>query len=96
MVDPHGSAGRPDRVVGPVLGQNRVFEADHAADEVHPLLVDLRGDFLRVVVALRRSDLPGERRSEAVESDLPVLILDVELDRVQAECRGVLRELARD
>ena len=93
VVDPNAASGRPDREVRPLLGQDRVLEADDTADEVDPLLVEARGYLLGVVVAHRRSDPPGERRSEGVESDFAVLVLDVELDRVQAERRGVLLEL---
>ena len=57
--------------------------------------MDLRDGALGVVVAPRRADPLGERDVDR-EADLAVLVLDVELDRVEACClhRDVLLELS--
>jgi hypothetical protein len=96
VVAPDVAARRQDREVGALLGQDRILEADDTADHVDALPVEHPRRRPRVVVAARRTDTAGERRREAVEADLAVLVLDVELDRVQARDGRVLLDLSGD
>ena len=71
---------------------------DEPPDQVDALGVELAGDLARLVVPHGRSDLARERHGRGREPDLAVLVLDVELDRVQPLLaqRDVLVELAVD
>src|SRR5207237_640662 len=76
-------------------GETRILEGHDAPDEIETRVVDLRGDTDRVVVPLRGADVAGERDVRRGERDVPILVLDVQLDRVQAVGlhRDVLVEL---
>ncbi len=95
----------PDRAVGvlqrelrPALGDDGILEGDDPPDQVEAGRVHLPSGAPRVEVGLRRSRRTRERRRALDEADLAVLVLHVELDRVQAGApqRHVLRELAAD
>ncbi len=83
-VAPHRAVSRTNRHPGTSLGQPWILEHDDAPDQVHAGGVRLPRDRGRVVVALRAADLCRERHSARAEADLAVLVLDVELERVQA------------
>ena len=61
----------------------RVLEHDDPPDQVDAGSMRLLRDLARVVVVLRSADLARERHGGTDEADLAVLVLDVELDRVQ-------------
>ena len=86
-----------DRELRPCCGKPRILEHDDAPDQVDALFVELPDDRLRVVVAARRTDRVHERHRPRCERDVASLVLDVELDRVQALVLelGVLGELPR-
>jgi hypothetical protein len=96
MVAPDRAAGRPDREVRPALGEPRILEDDHASDQVDAPGVRRGRQLPWLVVRPRRAYLRRQRNRRGDEADLAVLVLDVELDRVQAFARQVqvLREPA--
>jgi hypothetical protein len=81
---PHRAVGALDRELRPRGGDDRVLEGDHAADQVQPRSVHAAGRLPRLVVQARRAARPRQRHA-GEEADPAVLVLDVELDRVQAE-----------
>ena len=96
MIRPAAAVRVLDREVGPLRREHRVLHHDDAADQIHPLRVDLLRDRARLVVRLRGADAPRQGHCRGDEADLTVLVLDVELDRVQPRQREVLVELAGD
>ena len=86
-----------DREIGAPSRELRILEADDAADHVDPVPMREGHQRLRVVVRARRTDRARERDIGRLEPDLAALVLDVELDRVEAVLRevDVLLELAR-
>ena len=111
-IDPaEAGRGRPDAPVGALDGevgtlarQSRVLEAHDAADHVDAVAVSERDQRLRVVEEPVRADRARQRHVRGRESDLSRLVLDVELDRVEAvalvvdvllELAGQRRESAR-
>ena len=85
-----------EREPGPPLGDERILEGDDPPDQVETGGVHLACRGARVVVRLRGAGGPRERRRAADEADLAVLVLDIQLDRVEAGAleREVLVELA--
>src|SRR5581483_6485664 len=74
-----------DAESGLAVRQRRVLEGDHAADQVDAGAVSLLDDLVHVVVRPGCADLPRQgRHVRADEADVAVLVLDVELDRVEA------------
>ena len=94
VVQPGRAVCPPDRQGGIAGGQERILEGDDAADQVEASRVDLRHGLLGVVVPLGGADPPRERDGRR-KADVAVLVLDVELDRVQSVLleRDVLVEL---
>ena len=84
MVPPDRAVLVLDRELRPAGREDGILEGDDTADQVDALPVREPGGFTRLVVRLRGADLTRERHRRREESDLPVLVLDVELDRVQA------------
>ncbi len=80
---PDVPAGRPDREVGPALGELGVLEHDHPSDQVDAGSFRLLRHLACVVVVLRSAHPARQRHGRTDEADLAVLVLDVELDRVQ-------------
>jgi hypothetical protein len=95
---PHAARGGPDRVAPGVRRQDRILEADDAPDQVDTRLVGLLRHLDGLVVVFRRPDLVRERDLRVAEPDLTVLVLDVELERVQPVLREreVVVDLARN
>ena len=73
--------------------KNGVFEGDDPADQVDPRVVGLGGNALCAVVGLRGADPPGERTGREQEADGAVLVLDVELERIQPRNAEVFVDL---
>ncbi len=94
---PDGAVAAQDRELRTPVREDRVLEDDDAADEVQPATVNELRRVFRGVEVPRCSDLPGECRRTVGEPDLPVLVLDVQLDRRQPVSLevDVLLELAR-
>src|SRR5436190_17111966 len=93
VVQPEGAVAAMHRQLGPLRREHRILERDDAADQVDPVLMRQAHDLLRVVVRGGGSDLVRQRHARMVEADTPVLVLDVELDRVQARDDEVLLKL---
>ena len=71
----------------------RILEDDDPADQVDALRVSQPCDLAGAVVGARGTDPRRERHRGRDEPDLAVLVLDVELDRVQAVDADVLVEV---
>src|SRR5438876_3614811 len=84
VVDPERAVGAADRERRLARRENRILERDDATDQVDARRVHLPSDEPRVVVALRGSNLPRERDACRGEADLAVLVLDVDLERVES------------
>jgi hypothetical protein len=94
-VHPARAIRAADRQLGGARREDGILEGDHTPDQIEARGVDLRDDPLSVVVGPRGSDLLRERNVDR-EPDLAVLVLDVELDRVEPRRfhRYVLVDLA--
>ena len=101
---PDAPVGALDGEIGPLARERRVLEAHDAADHVDAVAVSERDERLRVVEEPVRADRARQRHVRGRESDLSALVLDVELDRVEAvalvvdvllELAGQRRERAR-
>src|SRR6266851_879308 len=83
IVEPARAVGTADRELRRACRQGRILERDHPADEIETGGVDLGDRALGVVVALGRADPPGEWGVDR-KAHLALLVLDVELERVEA------------
>ena len=83
VVVPDGAVRVLDCELGTAGREARVLEDDDAADQVDALCVNLAGGLARLVVRLCGADLARERHPRGDKADLAVLVLHVQLDRVQ-------------
>ena len=81
---PDASVTALDGEVGTLAGEVRILEADDPADHVDALPMGERDERFRVVEEPRRADGVRQRHVRGREADLAALVLDVELDRVEA------------
>ena len=81
-VEPARAVRAADRQLGRARREDGILEGDDAADQIEARGMDLGDGALGVVVGLRGADLLRERNVDR-EADLAVLVLDVELDRVE-------------
>ena len=92
---PDGAVRRLHGEIGPRDREDGILEGHDAADQVDAVTVREPRDAPRVVVRPGRADRAGELRRAVDEADLPALVLDVELERVQAGKLQVLLEPTR-